>query len=297
MPLPNPNILNSLFEFYLTYRTANWKLDSKNPAQSKLDTESEKKRATCIEALTNIQQAMDVTDWIKTSYALYDLECKCIKADPSWITWASNKIGKDRTPLLAKVICAARAYVNAQLKGEEDYLETVKHLSSKAKKSAKKMLDLTENVQGDISATKKSVEIDKSKLSELKLKALTENQDYQKSFFISDIKVKDPHSERLNEQSFNDFMANVLNGSRKNIICAALLESIKPVSSPLLEKKPVETKPVTTTAPKIPPMHNARSPGPQPSPGFFPAQIQPKPKDATLVRLDDKNQGNPYSKM
>lgn len=237
MPTPNQNILHSLFEFYLNYRAPRWKLDIKNPAESKLDPESEKKRSVCIDALKSIKKPKEILGWIETSYELYDLECKCKKADPSWFTWASNKVGQERVPLLAKLICAARAYINSKIKNESDYIETVNLLSAKAKESAKKMLDLTQSVQGDISETKKSVEIDKSKLIELKLKALTENQDYQKSFYISIIKVKDPESEKLNEQSFDDFISNVLNGSRKSPMCLALVPDKK-----LLEPKPAPSK-------------------------------------------------------
>lgn len=290
MPLPNHNIINAIFEFYLSYRTASWKMDAANPSQSKLDPTSDAKRAICITALTHVKKSIDIDDWIKTSYELYDLECQCIKSDPSWLSWMSNNVGQERVPLLAKVLRCARAYINSQIKIDEDYIDTVKRLTRKSESSAKKMLDLTKSVHGDITETKKTVAIDKSKLVSLKLKALTENQDYQKSFFITDVKSKDARSIELNEQSFSDFMVNVLNGSRKSLIAAALVKSIKVESDAEVKETPFVVKPV---ARKFPPKQAAQS--------FFPIKKKDEwvglEADDEQVEDDDYESQPYYSKM
>ena len=259
MPLPNTSILYAIFESYLNIRSSTWSLDSNDPIHSKLDITADEKRASCIESLNYFKNAKTSLDWISVSYQLYDLEqCEYKKVDKSWLGWFGKIIGRERIPYLAETLCAARAYINLQLHDDHEFIQCIHRLTTKVKSTSAEIIDQIKNIhiQGDIAEFKKSLLIDKSKLAEQKLKALTEDQNYQRSYFTKITQMYDHKSTELNEYSFDDFILNVKNGSRKNTLCNALLH-------------------LTVDDPKKSalPLPSIESPAPQPSSYFSPPQL------------------------
>jgi hypothetical protein len=256
MQLKNKEVVSAFFESYLYIRKDSWKLDISNPGKSHLKKIDADKLKFCGEVFNEIESADTVDAWIKLLHKLAAREAVELKeVNASWLR-PIDLVGLFYdAPLLLETTRAARSYIIAQLKNDEEFT------ANKAAIIAK--LDLLVDGEKALANAKKKPDanalVEKNKLlrelHDLDVvplpvampaagAVLTSDQNICTKYFEKFTKARDSRSK--SEVSFADFEKNVLSKLKKldekivNSAKSSLISKPAAANTAVPNAKPVE---------------------------------------------------------
>ncbi len=236
MPQPNVNVVIALFEVYLAQRMSYW--GAKAPA---LKTDVCAELLLPLFAQNDTKAKWETKDWIKFAFELYTKEDMARKADTNGIiNTITHTLNPRATNLLADTLLACRSYIIECLSKEETFTAKFQALEKRLFLAKNKVL-VTERDYADAPCEKTEAALKEAKETKLaltqNLESLIDEKKYIHTFYATTIiidarnkefnKVKTDAERKIQEKSWDEFIANVQNNLRPPVLCQKLLSDKK----------------------------------------------------------------------
>lgn len=230
MSLPKSEVVIALIDSYINFRKEKWGLVVTESNSIKLpeDATALYKIETCKKILKDAKNAKTIEDWIGICNDLFHKEIAEYELTQKFTTKYNplSDAGK-----LYELLRALRSYCLSQLNAENHFKEIKSKLESDIEELEKNILykrkhaetaDKVKKVELGEAIKKHEDEMaDKTK----QLRALDSSKEYYHDYFLTIIKERDILAKVLKENSFEDFIASVVNHSRPSLLSLKLIET------------------------------------------------------------------------
>lgn len=277
MPYPNENVVNAIFESYLSMRKTHWGTEDKDGKLTppEKETDAAHKTEICSKILHPASGFLTQSGWLTLIDTIYHQE----KAENDYIAslmfyrrWFGSR-------LLLDTLKAARSYIIATYKDSSAYQEHMKQLL-KEKRDSGILYNTVKNLPEDnkpeeIAKAKKRYDEAIEALKPFDIDEIMREEKDHIHFFQNNILGHDPLAAELKEKTFDDFVKNAMDYKRKKDLCTQLLKNASansepapsafkmpepPKAAPAAQPKVIE---VTKPAPVVNPVVAAPAPAPR----------------------------------
>jgi hypothetical protein len=229
MPYPNENVVNAIFESYLSLRKTQWGTEDKDGKLTPPEKESDAAHKTeiCSKILQPVSGYLNQSGWLTLIDTIYHQE----KAEKEYIDSLMFYRRWFGSQLLLETLKATRSYIIATYKDSSAYQEHMVKLQ-KEKRDAGIIYNSVRNLPEsnkpeDIEKAKKRYEDATEALKPFDIDEIMREEKDHIHFFQNNILGHDPLAAELKEKTFDDFVQNAMDYKRRKNLCTQLLDNAR----------------------------------------------------------------------
>lgn len=229
MPYPNENVVNAIFESYLSMRKTQWGTEDKDGKLTPPEKESDAAHKTdiCSKILQPTNGFLTQSGWLTLIDTIYHQE----KAEKEYISSLMFYRRWFGSQLLLETLKATRSYIIASYKDSSAYQDHMAKLL-KEKRDAGIIYNSVRNLPEsnkpeDIEKAKKRYEDATEALKPFDIDEIMREQKDHIHFFQNNILGHDPLAAELKEKTFDDFVKNAMDYKRRKDLCQQLLDNAR----------------------------------------------------------------------
>lgn len=229
MPYPNENVVNAIFESYLSMRKTQWGTEDKDGKLTPPEKESDAAHKTeiCSKILQPVSGYLTQSGWLTLIDTIYHQE----KAEKEYINSLMFYRRWFGSQLLLETLKATRSYIIATYKDSSAYQEHMVKLQKEKRDAGiiyNSIRNLPEsNKPEEIQKAKKRYEDATEALKPFDIDEIMREEKDHIHFFQNNILGHDPLAAELKEKTFDDFVQNAMDYKRRKNLCAQLLDNAR----------------------------------------------------------------------